>query len=114
MASAEILELIAQAKVESDPEARTAIFEQLQDYAQESGAFSGLLWNQYFVQSPAAQQFGVARYIPWWVAPQPESAAIVERTFLHHDWLVPILLLVAGMVVGKIASFTGGGASTSR
>jgi hypothetical protein len=76
--------------------------------AAESGAFSGLLWNQYFVQSPAALQFGVARYIPWWVAPQPESLAIIERTFFHPDWLVPIILLVAGMVVGKIASFTGG------
>jgi len=74
----------------------------------ESGAFSGLLWNQYFVQSPAAQQFGVARYIPWWVSPQPESEAIVARTFFHRDWLVPIVLLVVGMVVGKVASFCGG------
>lgn len=74
----------------------------------ESGAFSGLLWNQYFVQSPAAQQFGVARYIPWWVAPQPESEAIIERTFFHRDWLVPIVLLVIGMVVGKVGAFCGG------
>jgi hypothetical protein len=74
----------------------------------ETGAFSGLLWNQYFVQSPAAQQFGIARYIPWWVSPQPESLAIIERTFFHVDWLVPVILLVIGTVVGKLGTFCGG------
>ena len=39
-ASSEILDLIAQAKVESDAETRTEIFNTLQDYAQESGAFA--------------------------------------------------------------------------
>ena len=39
-ASDEILELIAQAKVESDDATRTEIFNTLQDYAQESGAFA--------------------------------------------------------------------------
>jgi peptide/nickel transport system substrate-binding protein len=36
----EILDLIARAKVESDPAARTDVFEQLQVYAQESGAYA--------------------------------------------------------------------------
>lgn len=36
----EILELIAQAQVESDPEARLDVFEQLQRFAQESGAYA--------------------------------------------------------------------------
>ena len=40
MAEPEILELIAQAKTESDPEARAGIFEQLQTYNQESGAYA--------------------------------------------------------------------------
>ncbi|MEM7734661.1 MAG: ABC transporter substrate-binding protein [Deinococcota bacterium] len=40
MTSAEILDLIEQAKVESDTEARTELFNQLQDYAQASGAFA--------------------------------------------------------------------------
>ncbi|MEE2753094.1 MAG: hypothetical protein VX910_03850, partial [Candidatus Latescibacterota bacterium] len=35
----------------------------------ESGAFEGLLWHQYFVQSPAAKQFGISNLIPWWYAP---------------------------------------------
>ncbi|MCA9835841.1 MAG: ABC transporter substrate-binding protein [Trueperaceae bacterium] len=40
MASQEILDLIAQAKIESDAATRTEIFNQLQDYAQEEGAFA--------------------------------------------------------------------------
>ena len=76
--------------------------------AAETGSFQGLLWNQYFVQSPAAKQFGIAKLIPSWVAPQPESEAIINRTFFHKDWLVPIILLVLGTAMSKIAWFTGG------
>jgi len=73
----------------------------------ETGAFEGLLWNQYFVQSPAAQQFGIAKYIPWWVCPQADSEAIISRTFFHRDWLIPIILLVVGTAIGKVTWFTG-------
>lgn len=40
MADQEILDLIAQARVEADPEARLEVFEQLQLFAQESGAYA--------------------------------------------------------------------------
>lgn len=40
MVDAEVLDLIAQAKVETDTEARTQIFNELQDLAQTSGAFA--------------------------------------------------------------------------
>ena len=74
----------------------------------ETGAFEGLLWNQYFVQSPAAKQFGISGLIPAWVAPQPDSNALIDRTFLHSDWIAPIVLLVIGTIMGKISWFTGG------
>ena len=35
--------------------------------------FSGLLWNQYLVQSDAARMLGLTEHIPSWVAPGPES-----------------------------------------
>jgi len=72
----------------------------------ETGAFEGLLYNQYLVQSPAAAQFGITKLIPGWVAPQPGSEAILERTFMHSDWLMPILLLVAGMLISRVSWFT--------
>ncbi len=72
------------------------------------GAFLGLLWRQYFVTSAEAELFGIAHRLPWWWAPAPESEAIAERTFIHRDWLAPILLLVVGTIMGRIAWFTSG------
>ncbi len=76
--------------------------------AREEGAFLDLLWRQYFVTSAEADQFGISRLLPWWWVPDPDSEAISERTFLHRDWAVPILLLVLGTIVGRIAWFTSG------
>ena len=76
--------------------------------AADTGAFEGLMWNQYLVQSPAAKQFGITKLIPYWVAPQPDSPAIINRTFLHRDWLAPILLLIAGMLISRVSWFTMG------
>jgi len=67
--------------------------------------FQGLLWNQYLVQSDAARMLGLTEFIPAWVAPQPESASLLERTFFHRDWLVPILLLIGSQVIQRIDQF---------
>ena len=67
--------------------------------------FSGLLWNQYLVQSDAARMLGLTEYIPAWVAPGADSLSIVERTFLHRDWLIPILLLVGSQIIQRIDHF---------
>ena len=76
--------------------------------AREQGAFLDLLWRQYFVTSPEAEQFGIAKLLPWWYAPAPDSEAITQRTFLHPDWAWPIALLVLGTIMGRIAWFTSG------
>lgn len=76
--------------------------------AREQGAFLDLLWRQYFVTSPEAEQFGIAKLLPWWYAPSPDSEAITQRTFLHPDWAWPIALLVLGTIMGRIAWFTSG------
>ncbi len=74
----------------------------------ESNAFEGLLWNQYFVQSPAVVQFGIQKALGelWWFAPKANSEALIERTFLHADWFWPIALLVLGTIMGRIAWFS--------
>ncbi|MEW6755361.1 MAG: hypothetical protein AB1505_30925 [Candidatus Latescibacterota bacterium] len=74
--------------------------------AAQTGSFDGLLWPQYLVQSPAAKQFGISKLIPTWWAPPADSPALVERTFLHSDWVVPIGLLVAGFVISRVSWFT--------
>jgi len=67
--------------------------------------FQGLLWNQYLVQSDAARMLGLVEYIPTWIAPQPQSESLVERTFFHRDWLIPILLLVGTQLIQRIDHF---------
>ncbi|MFV0439174.1 MAG: peptide transporter [Desulfopila sp.] len=67
--------------------------------------FSGLLWNQYLVQSDAARMLGVTEYIPSWVAPGPDSSSMIERTFFHRDWLIPILLLIGSQIIQRIDHF---------
>jgi len=67
--------------------------------------FQGLLWNQYLVQSDAAKMLGLTEFIPSWIAPQPESTALLERTFLHPDWLIPILLLIGSQIIQRIDQF---------
>ena len=67
--------------------------------------FQGLLWNQYLVQSDAAQMLGLTEFIPTWVAPPPGSASLLERTFFHRDWLIPILLLVGTQIIQRIDQF---------
>ena len=67
--------------------------------------FHGLLWNQYLVQSDAAKMLGLTDLIPHWVAPGPDSDSLLSRTFLHRDWLVPILLLVGSQIIQRIDHF---------
>jgi hypothetical protein len=67
--------------------------------------FQGLLWNQYLVQSDAARMLGLTEFIPTWIAPAPESASLLERTFFHRDWLIPILLLVGSQIIQRIDHF---------
>ena len=67
--------------------------------------FQGLLWNQYLIQSDAARMLGLAEYIPMWVAPSLESTSLIERTFFHDDWMVPILLLIGSQLIQRIDHF---------
>jgi len=67
--------------------------------------FQGLLWNQYLVQSDAALMLGLTDFIPTWVAPPAESMSLIERTFFHRDWMIPILLLVGSQIIQRIDHF---------
>jgi len=67
--------------------------------------FSGLLWNQYLIQSEAARMLGLTQHIPSWVAPMFGSDALVDRTFFHRDWLIPILLMVGFEIISAVDHF---------
>jgi hypothetical protein len=66
--------------------------------------FTGLLWNQFYSRSDAAIGSGIAEMIPYWFAPPPESAAYVERTFLHRDWIPVIGLLLFSTIFSQLSN----------
>ncbi|HZT44334.1 MAG TPA: hypothetical protein VFA07_19365 [Chthonomonadaceae bacterium] len=70
------------------------------------GPFGGLIWNQYFIQTPVASL--VAKDIPHWVVPPVGSVALLHRTFFSMDWLWPIVLLVVSQVLGRVNSLSAG------
>jgi len=69
------------------------------------GAFAGRIWEAYFVQSPAARGLGIVDDIPRWVVPAPDSPALLQRTFFHPDWLLPIALVLVGQIIGRMNWF---------
>ncbi len=70
-----------------------------------SSPFSGLLWNQYLVQSPFLQAMGISDKIPRWVAPPASSESYALRTFFHRDWLLPIGLISLSLVLANVDQF---------
>ena len=70
------------------------------------GHFGGLIWDQYLIQSPQAN--GLHQYIPDWVVPPRDSTALAGRSFLHADWIKPIVLLLTVIVMQKINSLSLG------
>jgi hypothetical protein len=69
------------------------------------GAFAGKIWEQYFIQSPAAEGMGIASEVPKWVVPASNSEAILRRTFFHPDWMLPIAILMLGTVLSRMNWF---------
>ena len=69
------------------------------------GPFTRFIWNQFLVRSPQAEAMGIADDIPSWAVPRPESPALTHRLLFHHDWLIPILLVLIGQVLGRMNWF---------
>ena len=70
-----------------------------------SSPFEGLLFRQYLVQSPAAEDMHLAEMFPTWVAPSKLELIDNGRTFFTKAWLVPIALIVLGKLIERIDHF---------
>ena len=65
--------------------------------------FSGLLWNQFFVQSKAAVGMGVAKELPIWFAPL-DPGVLVQRNFFDPAWYPAIGMIIFGLILGRLNS----------
>ena len=74
------------------------------------GPFFALIWNQYLVQSTAAEQFGLVKELAQnaWIAPEPASAVYRERSVFHHDWLAAIIVIVISGLLMRLNRFALG------
>ncbi len=63
--------------------------------------FSGLLWNQFYVQSQPAYAAGVAERIPTWFAPRDQDV-LDQRSFMMWQWMPAVGLVVFGTFVGRL------------
>lgn len=70
--------------------------------------FGGLVYRAYLVTSEAARDAGMRDFFPRWFVPRPDSAAILERNLFHQDWLVPIAIMAALMLMGFVNRYTLG------
>lgn len=66
--------------------------------------FSGLLWNQFFMQSDAAATAGMAEQLPRWFAPARDSACWETRSFFQVEWLPVIGMVIFGTFFGQLSN----------
>ncbi len=67
--------------------------------------YSGMLWNQFFVQSDYTTAMGVAQGIPSWWAPSKDIIQRDGQTFFTRAWIAPILMLSMGIVITKLSEY---------
>ena len=72
------------------------------------GYFKSFIWNQYFVRSEAAVNFGIGERIPIWVAAPPESEAYKIRSLVHRDFWPHIALIGVGIIWGRLNLYSLG------
>ncbi|MCY2930551.1 MAG: peptide transporter [Planctomycetota bacterium] len=66
--------------------------------------FSGLLWNQFYVQSEAVTSMGIAEHlaeVPWLAPTDPEVLA--TRSFFNAAWLPAIGIVLFSTIIGRFS-----------
>ncbi|MHB9024598.1 MAG: peptide transporter [Armatimonadota bacterium] len=72
------------------------------------GPIVELIYRQFFVNSDAVRDAGLTGQFPAWWVPQVGSEAILGRSLVHADWLIPVAILLFLTVVGKVQQYTLG------
>jgi len=70
--------------------------------------FSGLLYQQFFMNSDAAAATGIAEQLPRWYAPPLGSASYGDRTFFRAEWLPVIGMMIFGSFFSQLANMVLG------
>jgi putative effector of murein hydrolase LrgA (UPF0299 family) len=63
--------------------------------------FAGVLWNQFFAQSVAAQAHGITEHLPSWFVPT-DPAVLARRSLFQSEWLPALGLILFGTFLGRL------------
>ncbi|HOZ48386.1 MAG TPA: hypothetical protein PK468_17380 [Candidatus Hydrogenedentes bacterium] len=66
------------------------------------GVFGQLIWDQFYVQSQQAQEFGLSALVPNWVAPGVGSEALLHRDLFHAAWIKPVIVVLIHQVLFRL------------
>lgn len=72
------------------------------------GPLGWLVYRAYLVSSEAVRDAGMAGAFPRWFCPPANSPAILNRTFFHSDWLLPIGLVAFTMACDFVSRYALG------
>jgi len=72
------------------------------------GPLGWLVYRAYLVGSDAVRDAGMVGAFPRWFCPPRDSPAIVERTFFHKDWILPLGLVAFTMVTDFVSKYALG------
>jgi hypothetical protein len=70
------------------------------------GPFGGLIWDQFLIQSPAAE--GLDKYMPDWFVPPLDSGVYAARTFMDAVWIKPVAVLFLVTILSQVARLSLG------
>lgn len=61
---------------------------------------AGLLWNQFYAQSTAAEASGITQWLPTWFSPAKD--VLQHRSLLMWQWLPAIGLMIFTTIMGRL------------
>jgi len=72
------------------------------------GPLGWMVYRAYLSTSDPARDAGMMGSFPTWIVPPADSAAMIERSFFHKEWVIPLALVAFTMVIGLVKKYTLG------
>ncbi len=72
------------------------------------GPLGWTVYRAYLSTSEVARDAGMVGYFPTWIVPGPESEALLNRSFFHVDWIIPLAVVAFSMFIALLQKYTLG------
>ncbi|MFW6255489.1 MAG: peptide transporter, partial [Candidatus Sumerlaeota bacterium] len=72
------------------------------------GPLGWLVYRAYLSTSEVARDAGMVGNFPTWIVPPPDSEALLNRSFFHKEWMIPVAVVAFSMMISFIQKYTLG------